>query len=189
MAEAYIIDAVRTPVGKRGGGLAGAHSADLGAHVIKVGLAPLIVDLIERGFVSGVMMNGAGCVHDLELAMMGRTSEDVAEALDDGSFGMAGETAERLNQAIAAGARARHRDPLRGEADRRDPECRRLVAGLSSKPPSPGCTRPRLIEASRCGTCGCSAVSKTDVLPTTTAPTTPASMVWPARRCCRRSWM
>ena len=50
------------------------------------------------------MMNGAGCVHDLELAMMGRTSEDVAASLDDGSFGMAGETAERLNAAIAAGA-------------------------------------------------------------------------------------
>jgi deoxyhypusine synthase len=75
-----------------------------GAHFIKVGLAPLLVDLIDRGFVSGVMMNGAGCVHDLELAMMGRTSEDVAEALDDGSFGMAGETAERLNAAIARGA-------------------------------------------------------------------------------------
>jgi hypothetical protein len=50
------------------------------------------------------MMNGAGCVHDLELAMMGRTSEDVAEALDDGSFGMARETGERLNRAIALGA-------------------------------------------------------------------------------------
>ncbi len=76
-----------------------------GAHVVKVGLAPVVVDLIERGFVSGVMLNGAGCVHDLELAMMGRTSEDVAESLDDGSFGMAGETAERLNNAVAAGAR------------------------------------------------------------------------------------
>jgi phosphoheptose isomerase len=77
----------------------------LGAHVIKVGLAPIVVDLLERGLVSGVMMNGAGCVHDLELAMMGQTSEDVASALDDGSFGMARETAERLNRAIAGGAR------------------------------------------------------------------------------------
>jgi len=77
----------------------------LGAHVIKVGLAPVLVDLLERGLVSGVMMNGAGCVHDLELAWMGRTSEDVDRALDDGSFGMARETAERLNGAIAAGAR------------------------------------------------------------------------------------
>ena len=76
----------------------------LGAHVIKVGLAPLIVDLLERGLVSGVCMNGAGCVHDLELAMMGRTSEDVEASLDDGSFGMAGETSERLNRAIRSGA-------------------------------------------------------------------------------------
>ena len=75
-----------------------------GAHVIKVGLAPVVVDLIERGLVSAVMLNGAGCVHDLELAMMGRTSEDVGPALDDGSFGMARETAEALNGAIRAGA-------------------------------------------------------------------------------------
>ncbi len=74
-----------------------------GAHLIKVGLAPLLVDLMQRGLVGGVLMNGAGCVHDLELAMMGRTSEDVARTLDDGSFGMARETAEALNAAIAAG--------------------------------------------------------------------------------------
>ncbi len=74
-----------------------------GAHVIKVGLAPVVTDLLERGLISGILMNGAGCVHDLELAMMGRTSEDVAEALDDGSFGMAAETAEQLNRAIAEG--------------------------------------------------------------------------------------
>ena len=76
----------------------------MGAHVVKVGLAPLIVDLLERGGIGGIMMNGAGCVHDLEMAMMGHTSEDVAEALDDGSFGMAKETAENLNRAIAKGA-------------------------------------------------------------------------------------
>lgn len=75
-----------------------------GAHLIKTGLAPVVVDLMERGFVGGLLMNGAGCVHDLELAMMGRTSEDVAPALDDGTFGMAGETTERLNAAIRAGA-------------------------------------------------------------------------------------
>jgi deoxyhypusine synthase len=75
-----------------------------GAHVVKVGLAPLVVDLLERGLISGVLLNGAGGVHDLELAMMGHTSEDVAEALDDGSFGMARETGESLNRAIAAGA-------------------------------------------------------------------------------------
>ncbi len=90
--------------------LARAHAKErtvlwgLGAHVIKVGLAPVIVDLVERGFVSGILMNGAGCVHDLELAMVGQTSEDVADALDTGDFGMAGDTAECLNRAIAAGA-------------------------------------------------------------------------------------
>jgi len=74
-----------------------------GAHLIKVGLAPVMLDLMERGLVTGLLMNGAGCVHDLELAMMGRTSEDVGPALDDGSFGMARETAEILNAAIARG--------------------------------------------------------------------------------------
>jgi deoxyhypusine synthase len=74
-----------------------------GAHLIKVGLAPVMLDLMQRGLVQGVLMNGAGCVHDLELALMGRTSEDVGPALDDGSFGMARETSELLNGAIAAG--------------------------------------------------------------------------------------
>ncbi len=77
-----------------------------GAHLIKVGLAPVVVDLLERGAINGMLMNGAGCVHDLELAMMGRTSEDVAEGLDDGSFGMARETAAHLNDAIRLGADA-----------------------------------------------------------------------------------
>lgn len=76
-----------------------------GAHLIKLGLAPVVVDLMERGAISAIFMNGAGCVHDLELAMMGRTSEEVGEALDDGSFGMARETGERLNHAINRGAR------------------------------------------------------------------------------------
>jgi hypothetical protein len=74
-----------------------------GAHLIKVGLAPVVVDLLERGAIGGVMMNGAGCVHDLELAMVGRTSEDVGPALDAGRFGVARETATRLNGAIARG--------------------------------------------------------------------------------------
>lgn len=74
-----------------------------GAHLIKVGLAPIIVDLMERGAIGGLMMNGAGCVHDLELALFGRTSEDVGPALDAGRFGVARETAERLNGAIARG--------------------------------------------------------------------------------------
>lgn len=72
----------------------------MGAHVIKVGLNPIIIDLMERGIISSVAMNGAGIIHDTELAMIGQTSEDVAAALGDGSFGMARETCEFLGQAI-----------------------------------------------------------------------------------------
>ncbi len=86
--------------------LAAAHLADrtimlgMGAHVIKVGLSPLIIDLMERGVITSVAMNGAGIIHDLEIAMTGRTSEDVAAALGDGSFGMAKETGAFLGEAI-----------------------------------------------------------------------------------------
>jgi hypothetical protein len=73
----------------------------MGAHVIKVGLNPIIIDLMQRDIITGVAMNGAGIIHDLEVALAGRTSEDVAASIDDGSFGMAGETADFLNQAIA----------------------------------------------------------------------------------------
>ena len=73
----------------------------LGAHVIKVGLSPLIVRLMERGVVTGLCLNGAGAVHDFELALAGRTSEDVGPALDGGMFGMARETGEGLNRAMA----------------------------------------------------------------------------------------
>lgn len=76
----------------------------MGAHLIKVGLSPIVVDLLQRGAIDGVAMNGAGCVHDLELARMGHTSEDVAASLEDGTFGMAHETATRLNEAIRRGA-------------------------------------------------------------------------------------
>jgi len=72
----------------------------MGAHVIKVGLNPLIIDLMERGIISAVAMNGAGIVHDVEIAMTGQTSEDVAASLEDGSFGMARETGELLSRAI-----------------------------------------------------------------------------------------
>jgi len=72
----------------------------MGAHVIKVGLNPVVVDLMERGIVSAVAMNGAGIIHDFELAMTGRTSEDVAASLKAGGFGMAEETAVFLCEAI-----------------------------------------------------------------------------------------
>ncbi|MEW6365485.1 MAG: hypothetical protein AB1714_12735 [Acidobacteriota bacterium] len=75
----------------------------MGAHVIKCGLSPLIIDLMKRGIVKAVAMNGAGVVHDTEIAMIGRTSEDVAEGIADGSFGMARETAQFINVAVAQG--------------------------------------------------------------------------------------
>ena len=75
----------------------------MGAHPLKVGLSPLIIDLLERGIVSAVAMNGACIIHDFELAYQGETSEDVAEALKDGRFGMARETGEFLNTAIRVG--------------------------------------------------------------------------------------
>ena len=78
----------------------------LGAHVIKTGLGPVIVDLMERGFVSGLATNGAAVIHDFEVALVGATSEDVDESLGPGRFGMAEETGRLLNEAIASGTRA-----------------------------------------------------------------------------------
>src|SRR5215510_5594658 len=78
----------------------------LGAHVIKTGVSPVIVDLMRRGYASAVAMNGAGLIHDFEVALSGATSEDVDESLGPGRFGMAEETGRLLNRAIrdAAGA-------------------------------------------------------------------------------------
>jgi deoxyhypusine synthase len=78
----------------------------MGAHPIKVGLGPLIVDLIERGRLAAVAMNGAGIVHDFELAWGGHTSEDVGPGLDRGLFGMARETGSFLNRATREGVAA-----------------------------------------------------------------------------------
>jgi len=71
-----------------------------GAHAIKVGLSPLIISLMEKKIVTVLAMNGAGAVHDFEIALAGRTSEDVAASLDTGMFGMARETAQGLNRAV-----------------------------------------------------------------------------------------
>jgi len=76
----------------------------LGAHVIKTGVSPVIVDLMRRGYVSALAMNGAGIIHDFEIALSGATSEDVDESLGPGRFGMAEETGTLLNDAIRAGA-------------------------------------------------------------------------------------
>jgi hypothetical protein len=76
----------------------------MGAHVIKVGLSPIIIDLMKEGWVSGLALNGAGIIHDFEIAFAGRTSEDVETRIRDGRFGMARETGDLLNEAIRDGA-------------------------------------------------------------------------------------
>jgi hypothetical protein len=77
----------------------------LGAHVIKVGLSPVLIRLMRDGWVSALALNGAGIIHDFEIAFSGQTSEDVAVQLDAGAFGMARETGEYLNRAIRLGDR------------------------------------------------------------------------------------
>lgn len=75
----------------------------LGAHVIKTGLGPVLIDLMRRGFVSAIATNGATVIHDFEIALAGATSEDVEAALGAGQFGMADETGRLLNGAINEG--------------------------------------------------------------------------------------
>jgi hypothetical protein len=76
----------------------------VGAHVIKTGVSPVLIDLMRRGFVSAFALNGAGLIHDFEIALSGATSEDVDESLGPGRFGMAEETGVLLNGAIRGGA-------------------------------------------------------------------------------------
>ena len=78
----------------------------VGGHVIKVGLSPVLIDLIERGFVSGIAMNGAALIHDFEIAIAGNTSEDVDAGIGAGQFGMARETGEQLNEIAKNAARS-----------------------------------------------------------------------------------
>jgi len=93
------------------GAIVAARAADLpvifgmGAHVIKVGCSPIIVDLMRRGVITHVALNGAGAIHDYELSATGATSEDVGANLTEGLFGMVRETAEALAAAADAGAR------------------------------------------------------------------------------------
>jgi hypothetical protein len=75
----------------------------MGAHVIKVGLAPLIIQLMEEGVISGIALNGAGAIHDVEVALEGKTSEEVGPELDEGNFGMAEETATFINNGVLEG--------------------------------------------------------------------------------------
>jgi phosphoheptose isomerase len=75
-----------------------------GAHVIKRGLGPLVIDMLKRGMITHLASNGAATIHDFEIAFQGNTSEDVAKSLEDGSFGMAEETGALMNAAIRRGA-------------------------------------------------------------------------------------
>ena len=79
----------------------------LGGHVVKVGLGPVINDLLSSGFVTGIAMNGSGAIHDFEVALCGSTSEEVEEQIGSGKFGMARETGEYMNAAIESAAKNR----------------------------------------------------------------------------------
>jgi len=76
----------------------------IGAHVIKCGLSPIIIDLMKRGIITAVAMNGSVAIHDYEISLIGETSEDVSHSLKDGSFGMARETAEAFQTAVSPNA-------------------------------------------------------------------------------------
>lgn len=80
----------------------------MGAHPVKVGLNPILIDLMERGIVTALAMNGAVIIHDFELALMGHTSEEVDEEIDSGRFGMAEETGRTINEAIVRGVKEGH---------------------------------------------------------------------------------
>jgi len=103
-----VIDALRRARDSRRAILVG-----MGGHVIKCGLADILLDLMRRGWITGFVMNGAASIHDFEIAICGQTSEDVEAVLPDGRFGAAEETGREMNLAIAEG----HRDGLgMGEA-------------------------------------------------------------------------
>jgi hypothetical protein len=97
----YVVDQIAAAAGRR------AVVAMLGGHVIKVGLAPLLIELMRRRAITHVAMNGSAAIHDFELAAYGGTSEDVAAGLGDGTFGMAEETGRDMNAALARGAGAK----------------------------------------------------------------------------------
>jgi hypothetical protein len=111
----------------------------VGGHVIKTGLGPLLGDLVARGWVSHVAMNGAAAIHDFELAAFGGTSEDVEAGLADGTFGMVEETGAAMNAAIAAAAA---RDAGLGEG---------IAAGLEAREDNVGPATSLLLACRRHG--------------------------------------
>jgi hypothetical protein len=95
-----VIDAVRRAKAQKRAILWG-----MGGHVVKCGLADILLDLMRRGWVTGFVMNGAASIHDFEIAIAGQTSEDVEAVLPDGRFGAAEETGREMNAALTEGAR------------------------------------------------------------------------------------
>ena len=77
----------------------------VGGHVVKTGLAPILIDFMRRGIITHIAMNGSAAIHDYEVARFGATSEDVAAGLKDGTFGMADETGREMNEAFIRGQR------------------------------------------------------------------------------------
>lgn len=118
-----------------------------GAHVLKVGCGPILVDLIRRGVIGAVACNGACAIHDVELATLGETSEDVAETIRDGSFGMVAETMEFFD---AVAAKARGESIGLGEAvgrlliERDAPHCERSVFATAVSASIPVCVHVAL---------------------------------------------
>ena len=76
-----------------------------GAHVIKCGLSPVLIDLMKRGIITALATNGSGAIHDFELALIGESTEHVPTKIEDGSFGMAEETGRAMNEAMRTGMR------------------------------------------------------------------------------------
>ena len=126
-----VAQAIAAAAGRR------AVVAMLGGHVVKVGLGPLLVTLIERGVITHVAMNGSAAIHDFELAAYGGTSEDVAAGLSDGTFGMADETGREMNAALASAAAAG-----RGAGEG-------LAQALASRQPLPGGAASILVACAR----------------------------------------
>jgi len=93
-----VVDAIATAARKKR-----AVVVMLGGHIVKTGLAPLIIELMNRGVITHLAMNGSAAIHDYEIARFGATSEDVARGLVDGTFGMAEETGRGMNDAFSLG--------------------------------------------------------------------------------------
>ena len=95
-----LVDAITAATGRR------AVVAMVGGHVVKTGLSRVLIELMQRGVITHLAMNGSAAIHDYEITRWGGTSEDVAAGLRDGSFGMADETGREMNEAFAHGSRA-----------------------------------------------------------------------------------